>query len=31
MFVQVNKKDISKFAVPKLLEEFIKELNFAEN
>lgn len=26
-FIRVNKKDISKFAVPKLLEQFIKELN----
>lgn len=30
-FIQVNKKDISKFAVPKLLEDFINELVYEEN
>ncbi|MCG6190702.1 A/G-specific adenine glycosylase [Maribellus maritimus] len=29
-YIQVNKKDISKFAVPRLIEEFIKELNLNE-
>ena len=27
-FIRANKKDISKFAVPRLIEEFIKDLNF---
>jgi A/G-specific adenine glycosylase len=26
-FIRINKKDISKFAVPKLLEQFIEDLN----
>ena len=30
-FIQVNKKDIYKFAVPKLLEQFFKNLNLLEN
>jgi A/G-specific adenine glycosylase len=29
-FIQVNKKDIFKFAVPRLIEEFIKDLNLNE-
>ncbi len=29
-FIQVNKKDISKFAVPRLIEEFIKDFNLDE-
>jgi A/G-specific adenine glycosylase len=30
-FIRTNKKDIYKFAVPKLIEEFLKEHNFSEN
>lgn len=30
-FVQVNQKDISTFAVPRLVEQFITELNLNEN
>jgi len=30
-FIRVNKKDIYKFAVPKLLERFLKNLNLFEN
>jgi len=30
-FIQVNQKDISTFAVPKLVEQFIKELDLNEN
>lgn len=30
-FIQVNQKDISTFAVPRLVEQFIKELDLLEN
>jgi len=30
-FIQVNKKDIAKFAVPRLLDIFINELDFFQN
>lgn len=30
-FIQVNQKDISTFAVPKLIEQFIKELDLNKN
>lgn len=30
-YIRANKKDIYKFAVPKLIEEFLKEHNFSEN
>jgi len=30
-FIRINKKDIYKFAVPKLLEQYIEKLNLTEN
>ena len=30
-YIHVNKKDIYKFAVPKLVEDFLNEADFLEN